>query len=43
MIGYASGHRSAIAKINNKYYRLKGCGNDDKGFNYNENILPDKD
>jgi hypothetical protein len=30
--GYQSGCRSAIVKLNGKYYRLKGCGNLDKGF-----------
>jgi hypothetical protein len=30
--GYQSGCRSAIVKLNGKYYRLKGCGNLDRGF-----------
>jgi len=27
-----SGCRSSIVKIGNKYYRLKGCGNNEEGF-----------
>ena len=29
---YASGVRSAVVKIKEKWYRLKGCGNNDEGF-----------
>lgn len=32
-VGYQSGGRSAIIKYSGKYYRLKGCGNWDVGFN----------
>lgn len=32
-IAIASGHRSALLKASDgRFYRLKGCGNDDKGF-----------
>lgn len=31
-IGWKSGIRSAIIPLNNKFYRLKGCGNNDEGF-----------
>ena len=30
--GYQSGIRSAILKIGEQHYRLKGCGNLDQGF-----------
>jgi hypothetical protein len=30
--GYKSGRRSGLIKINNIWYRLKGCGNDNNGF-----------
>lgn len=29
---FASGVRSAVVKIEDKWYRLKGCGNNDSGF-----------
>jgi hypothetical protein len=30
--GISSGVRSAVIKVGSKWYRLKGCGNNDKGF-----------
>ncbi len=30
--GYASGVRSAVLKVEGQWYRLKGCGNHEKGF-----------
>jgi len=30
--GIKSGQRSALVRIGNKYYRLKGCGNKEEGF-----------
>lgn len=31
-LAFKSGIRSAIVPLNNKYYRLKGCGNNNEGF-----------
>jgi hypothetical protein len=39
-IGFQSGCRSAIVEFNGKFYRLKGCGNQDKGFNQREMGFP---
>ena len=33
IVGYRSGKRSAVVKVNDKLYRLKGCGNLAQGFN----------
>jgi hypothetical protein len=30
--GVASGTRSALVKVDNEWFRLKGCGNNDEGF-----------
>ena len=32
MVGLRSGVRSGLVPINGKWYRLKGCGNNDQGF-----------
>ena len=32
VIGIASGVRSAVIKVDSKWYRLKGCGNNEDGF-----------
>ena len=32
LLGYASGVRSAVLKVEGQWYRLKGCGNHEAGF-----------